>query len=331
MQDKADSLAYLNGHVSELQEALQQASHDVARADASLRGEQAQVQLLDEAAQALRGVVATATAQMRALEAGVRNLLGDCMLAAAAVTYGGALAWHEHSRLLRRCAGALAAAGIAHTAGFSLCGFMEATKRQHALLPRNVLLDESLQASLYTVALVRPACHAFEPSYRARHSRPPARRSHNDPPEPCASRNLEFGCEFMALRFKCGVFQVPKPPFVVDEEGEGLRLLKAVHEQARKGRWVELGARAAGAAEDAAAALQSGATVAVDAEDLSKAALDGVGAICTAASRLPRAAAARLVFFARCVLCQTLWLSACSWHRRNAPRLRALADRLRST
>lgn len=155
VQDKADSLASLNGHISELQEALQQASHDVARADASLRGEQAQVQLLDEAAQALRGQVGAINARLQALGAGVRNLLGDCVLAAAAVTYGGALPWHEQRRLLRRCGGVLAAVGLAHTEGFSLCGFMEATKRQHVLLPRNVLLDESMQASLYAVALVR--------------------------------------------------------------------------------------------------------------------------------------------------------------------------------
>lgn len=87
---------------------------------------------------------------------------------------------------------------------------------------------------------------------------------------------------------------------VIDPEGEGLQLLRAAHAQASKGRWVELAARSAGAREEATAALQSGATVAIDMEELSSQALDSMHAICAAAGNLPRAAPARLLFYTRC-------------------------------
>jgi hypothetical protein len=139
-----------------MHEDVGQKTHEVVCTNTSMRSEQIQLKLLEDTMIVLKGHISIFNQQLLVLGQGVRSLLGDSLLAAAMVVYTGTLAWREKLELVEMWMAILAEGDVAHSTNFSLCKYMESTERQHVLLPRQVLLDESMQTSLYLAALVRP-------------------------------------------------------------------------------------------------------------------------------------------------------------------------------
>jgi hypothetical protein len=154
MKTKTEELTQLLRHISHLQEAVEKQSHEVVCVSSFMQTEQTQLKLLEDSMLALREHIESFNMRLKALGAGVRNLLGDSMLAAALVVHAGTLSWADKTAAVERWQSVLAEEDIPHTSGFSLCRFMESTHRQHKLLPRSVLLDDSMQTNLYALALV---------------------------------------------------------------------------------------------------------------------------------------------------------------------------------
>jgi hypothetical protein len=96
---------------------------------------------------------------------------------------------------------------------------------------------------------------------------------------------------------------------MIDEEGEALQLLKAVHEQGHQVRWLELKASTMGVVDEAfSAMLHSGAYVAVEIDNISTTITDQISEFARRVRALPKATAARLLLFSRCVAIQ--WVRA---------------------
>jgi hypothetical protein len=154
VKTNTEELARLSRHISHLQEAVDKQSHEVVCASSSMQTEHKQLKLLEDNMLALREHIVSFNTRLQALGGGVRNLLGDSMLAAALVVHAGTLSWPDKTASVKRWQAVLAEEDIPYASDFSLCGFMESTHRQHKLLPRSVLLDDSMQTNLYAVALV---------------------------------------------------------------------------------------------------------------------------------------------------------------------------------
>jgi hypothetical protein len=155
LKEKTEELSQFLRLVSNLQEAIEKQSHEVVCANTFMHSEHVRLKLLEDNMLALREHIESFNLRLQALGTGVRNLLGDSMLAAALVVYGGTMSWADKTAAVEQWKLVLADEGISHTKDFSLCRFMELTHRQHKLLPRSVLLDDSMQTNLYATALVR--------------------------------------------------------------------------------------------------------------------------------------------------------------------------------
>lgn len=162
IHEKALEVSHLNGNILALEEELQHASHQVVRGKSTVIQEKERLAVVEETILTLKQHVDFFSQRLQALDAGVRHLLGDSLLAAGMAVYAGTLPWDVKCRLVQAWEAVLCEVGIAHTPEFSLRTFMEATSHQFTHLPRNVILDEGTETCLYLAALARPnSCSSF--------------------------------------------------------------------------------------------------------------------------------------------------------------------------
>ena len=145
---------------------LQKRATSAAQAAAPAADAQAQLELLESVLAAFKPLASGFTKRLDTLNSSLQNLRGDALLAAAVVVYGGALPHTVTAELVASWTSVLDDAGVACTVPFSLCDFMRSTHRQHALLPQNSVMDDSIAASLYMAAVVRPCSHTMKSSSR---------------------------------------------------------------------------------------------------------------------------------------------------------------------
>jgi hypothetical protein len=141
--------------VQNLREELAASSHENVLADTSVKGRRRLVRTLEDTMKELKRQVPYLKGSLVDLDTGLTNLLGDSVLAAALIVYAGALSWEEKCRALEEWKGVLGKEGLQHSRGFTMSGFMEVTERHLKVLPRGVILDESMQTMLYSLAFVR--------------------------------------------------------------------------------------------------------------------------------------------------------------------------------
>ena len=134
---------------------LQERATSATQAAAPAADAQAQLELLESVLVAFKPLASGFTKRLDTLNSSLQNLRGDALLAAAVVVYGGALPRTVTGELVVSWTSVLDDAGVACTVPFSLCEFMRTTHRQHALLPCNCSVDDSIAVSLYAAALVR--------------------------------------------------------------------------------------------------------------------------------------------------------------------------------
>lgn len=89
------------------------------------------------------------------LSTALETLTGDSILTAATVTYACMLPWSEKQAILETWKAVLTECSIPFDPAYTLCNFMRTTNRHDKLLPKQVLMDDTMEHSLYCYALVR--------------------------------------------------------------------------------------------------------------------------------------------------------------------------------
>lgn len=138
-----------------LKQQLAAVTHGNVLIDTSMSARKAQIKLLEDIITALAPRVKGLRSRVTSLQQRLNNLLGDSVLAAALVVFGGMLSWPNKLSAVKRWIASMCEHKLAHTPGYSLCDTMDFLEQQHVALPRSVILSESLRHAMYSVPLVR--------------------------------------------------------------------------------------------------------------------------------------------------------------------------------
>jgi hypothetical protein len=137
-----------------LKQQLAAVTHDNILIDTSMSARRAQLKILEDIITALAPRVKDLRSQVTSLQQRLSTLLGDSILAAALVAFGGMLSWPQKLAAVKRWTASMCKHKLPHTPEFSLVEMMDFLDQRHVALPRSVILSESLRHNLYSVSLV---------------------------------------------------------------------------------------------------------------------------------------------------------------------------------
>ena len=155
LEENTSEVHALESTMMTLKQQLAAVTHDNILIDTSMSARRAQIKILEEITTALTPRIKTLKARVASLQQRLSNLLGDSILAAALVVFGGMQGWPGKLAAIKRWTACMRRHKVPHTADFSLCETMEFLEQRHVALPRSVILSESLRHAMYSMALVR--------------------------------------------------------------------------------------------------------------------------------------------------------------------------------
>lgn len=154
LEENAAEIHSLESTMATLKQQLAAVTHDNILIDTSMSARRAQTKILEDITTALAPRVKGLRSRVSSLQQRLNNLLGDSILTAAMLVFGGMLSWPNKLVAVQRWIACMGEHKLAHTPGYSLCETMEFLEQQHVALPRSVILSDSLRHAMYSVSLV---------------------------------------------------------------------------------------------------------------------------------------------------------------------------------